>query len=1146
VGAAQSTANLAVETDDDVLAINPNLSDDSDDADVPQVPSLEPDGDGFSLSMSVSTVEDMEATELEAIVPSSPATGNEIAADGNAVEQHLEAHLDNTGEGESWETVEVRVRGNRKKPAERYSSSGQRHPIHLVTSMGAYTHDSHSGKKLRSPRVVTPKKKVMSKRIVRDILFSLLDSVEEESRRRKQALPAPPRATNSWKNGPPVARSQGLALRRDFATCVSGSDEKVAPKAFIADQPAVDSAKSTRATSLEEKVSKQLRETWETPRSLQSQKDEDNIVSKMSPLGKQGKTYAGILADQNTAPTYQETVSSSSNARFGSKENPPNSEDPKSDSSSLADTAEELPQIRHGEVQSKVDSNVASTPPLPTLLSPENANSATSSVASSLDAPHAGRIHHHSVAATGVNDVGYHLLDVCDRLSRDMSLFMSRRALALSARRRERGAILAALQDSVSSIWPRRCHVELYGSCATQLDLPSSDIDVVVLGLDRPDSIFRGSSDSVGTNLSMDDASPTEEVQRQQHFPPATFGMIPMHRNAERILRLAADLEGQPWAVQVNAIPTASVPVVKVLADPSKLTSNGGEWMAQHQYMAAQVAAAAGKCQPLGSRSHLDYPITDHSSYPHPTHLPWRGSDVMKGLLSLDITFEGPEHGGIGSTEFSSRIVLEACAESGLHPDATPFVQVLMVLKELLCQRKLNEPYSGGLSSYALLLLVLALVRERAVIREEIELVEQQKRAMAFADPSAFCTAQCDDYLTNTADSAAQFFPSNSCLMNGPTVHSRSDSPKKQGIAIPSTADVAATQTNQLQKNTVDNTSPSKDADGTQTERRNSPKPVNPTPQSWASVAKTSVMPKKPISTGYPGLSKEVAKEPTLTSKPAAKPSFAEALKRSTNGVSKLTHGKTPIEQKIPSATGKGQREGSVALDTAPRLDEVSRKKTPPIVLTTTTSNPSTHDEPVRVAPEVSPLGDASLRIAPAFYPQGYNDIVEVLCSGETTAGKLLMHFLLFYGQHFDAQSTAIDVSGKHERDFTGQSPPFSYLSPYIQRRARGIIDPITGMLTVDPIVIYDPLEGAENNNVARRCFAWNSVRWIFAQSYATLASAVERSATPPSTPGGNSVPASPLRDSRERQAISAAFNSEAIRDLSDPTSPLLKCLLSF
>lgn len=196
----------------------------------------------------------------------------------------------------------------------------------------------------------------------------------------------------------------------------------------------------------------------------------------------------------------------------------------------------------------------------------------------------------------------------------------------------------------------------------------------------------------------------------------------------------------------------------------------------------------------------------------------------------------------------------------------------------------------------------------------------------------------------------------------------------------------------------------------------------------------------------------------------------------------------------------------------------------------------------------VTPPGsnmDSSISSAPAFFPQGFNDVIEVLCSGETTAGKLLMHFFLFYGEHFDAQSTAIDISGKHERDYRCQASSYSHLSPYIQRRAPGSFDPVTGMWTVDPIVIYDPLEGAENNNVSKRCFAWTSVRWIFAQSYATLSSAVERSATPPTTPGATVTTADPATLGN-REVGAMPYTPDGIGDLMDPSSPLLRCLLSF
>ena len=69
----------------------------------------------------------------------------------------------------------------------------------------------------------------------------------------------------------------------------------------------------------------------------------------------------------------------------------------------------------------------------------------------------------------------------------------------------------------------------------------------------------------------------------------------------------------------------------------------------------------------------------------HPGAMPWRGADIMNGLISIDITFEGPEHGGIGSTIFSQAFVHEVCTESNLPPEATAAVQMIMVIKELPC-----------------------------------------------------------------------------------------------------------------------------------------------------------------------------------------------------------------------------------------------------------------------------------------------------------------------------------------------------------------------------------------------------------------------------------------------------------------------------
>jgi len=297
--------------------------------------------------------------------------------------------------------------------------------------------------------------------------------------------------------------------------------------------------------------------------------------------------------------------------------------------------------------------------------------------------------------------------------------------------------------------------------------------------------------------------------------------------------------------------------------------------------------------------------------------------------------------------------------------------------------------------------------------------------------------------------------------------------------------------------------------------------PAQVVPSSWASIAKKN------------GSTKNAAKEEKADVKKASpeqnprkssnKPtSFAEAVARSSATQAPNQPGNKVVDNR-----------GSPKKGSQPSEDDSSMSaglKTP--AKGAVGSSSATLSE-----------GDSLVGTPPSLCPQGFNDVIEVLCSGETTAGKLLMHFLLYYGQHFDAQSTAIDISGKHERGHARQ--PYFYFSPYIQRRAPGTIDPVTGMLTVDPVVIYDPLEGAENHNVARRCFAWNQVRWVFGQAYNTLSSAVERSATPPTTPSGNKAgSAMNGEDGASNAAVSNGHGPDAA-DL-DPSSPLLKCLLSF
>lgn len=116
-----------------------------------------------------------------------------------------------------------------------------------------------------------------------------------------------------------------------------------------------------------------------------------------------------------------------------------------------------VPVFDHTEVEAQqqrrlsvsVTDDEGAAPPLSTLIGPGNACSATSSVASSLEAPHSSSNRFCQTSSSAKDDVGYHLLNVCGRMSEEITTFMSRRALALDVRRKERNAVLHALGDTL-------------------------------------------------------------------------------------------------------------------------------------------------------------------------------------------------------------------------------------------------------------------------------------------------------------------------------------------------------------------------------------------------------------------------------------------------------------------------------------------------------------------------------------------------------------------------------------------------------------------------------------------------------------------------------------------------------------------------
>ncbi len=1077
---------------------------------------------------------------------------------------------------DQWETVEIRPRG-RKKSTDKGNS----------TRVGGNNGNSNgqNGSKKKAPRTKETRAKTKNRKMVREILGGVLDAVEETVRRRRAISRE---RVNARRNQTPSMslNKNNSSLPTKSSSANGKSQTGSSLRDILLRGKPTNQSQQSKTSNTPLLYSERARLLMSSDSNSFSRKNEKPTISG-SKTAKALKAARALPADQNTIPTIASTTSAftpSVNNVTSRKSGVALSTDSSDSESAEAQKLKDAPldPIKFA----------SPSPPLPTLLNPGNNNSTSSSVASSLDAPHAG--HHGNKSRQSENDVGCHLLDVCDRLSTEIDVFMKRRQEALAIRRHERGLVLAALEKTLGLIWPGKPAVEMYGSCATNLDLPSSDLDVVVCGLDRPfvDTIASPSSSNSVVSNGHGDKSPDEKTKSRQDGSPdsdsrkeessvssdqrysrhqmSQYQMQMMYGhmsvNAERVLRLAMELEHQPWAVHVKAIPTASVPVIKILADPARLHGammNGkADWLVQQPMSGQSPPSLSGF--PDGKDPHNGNQAPNMSHFQNQQSSPlWRGADVVNGLLKVDITFEGPEHGGIGSTKFSQKVVEDFSSETGLAPECTPQVQVLMVLKELLAQRRSNEPFSGGLSSYALLLLVISMIGERKIIREELDKTERQRRVVAAGGGNSALRSTPIDLIESTNDSKQSAENVQSKKPTQPkteAVHSNSTKATNQQNDI-TTKTVAKTK--ELQKTTAWQGGQEKQ-DQKKPAKKTAPALVSPPQQklpatsSWASIArktsstnlssskKEKEIPEKDSSESKtdPNLVTPDAQERKSPSKPS---SFADAVaKGKPMPVSKVTS--TP-KKAAPAKKSEGKKRFDGLLDppssksTKPKAEkedpknrkaqqsegnsadfEESKERNNNV----SSSNQSKDPSPTAESNLSGPLDSSS-------FPQGFHDVIEVLCSGDTTPGKLLMHFLLFYGQHFESQTTAIDYSGTHVRDAAANNG-YSVRSSYMLRRNTGSYDPVTGMYTVDPIVVYDPLEGAENNNVARSCFAWSSIRWVFAQSYMTLSSAAEQNASDGSRNRATS-------GAREGPAYG---HDESGHVVVDPSSPLLELLLSY
>ncbi|XP_068669814.1 uncharacterized protein [Aristolochia californica] len=214
---------------------------------------------------------------------------------------------------------------------------------------------------------------------------------------------------------------------------------------------------------------------------------------------------------------------------------------------------------------------------------------------------------------------------------------------------------------SLQVLWPRS-RINIFGSNATGLALPTSDVDLVV------------------------------RLPPVRNLEPIKEAGILEGRNGikETCLQHAARyLANQEWVKNdsLKTIENTAIPLIMLVVEvPQDLvTSSGG--------------------LSIGKLSNVEL---DQSGLPLSNLLGTDGGSSLSGKklkagdvkdwksVRLDISFKSPSHTGLQTTELVRELTEQ-------FPAAVPLA---LVLKQFLADRSLDRSYSGGLSSYCLVLLI--------------------------------------------------------------------------------------------------------------------------------------------------------------------------------------------------------------------------------------------------------------------------------------------------------------------------------------------------------------------------------------------------------------------------------------------------------
>ncbi|XP_020239737.1 uncharacterized protein LOC109818618 isoform X1 [Cajanus cajan] len=246
----------------------------------------------------------------------------------------------------------------------------------------------------------------------------------------------------------------------------------------------------------------------------------------------------------------------------------------------------------------------------------------------------------------------------------EIDSFCKQVAAEIMARRPYINWAVKKVTRSLQVLWPRS-RTNLFGSNATGMSLPTSDVDLVVC------------------------------LPPVRNLEPIKEAGILEGRNGikETCLQHAARyLANQDWVKNdsLKTVENTAIPIIMLVVEvPQDVITSSPPMM--------QSLNEEPQCTPgeHGNDNHADTIQLEDSAMQKGSQMKF---DALKSKsIRLDISFKSPSHTGLQTTAMVKELTEQ-------FPAAIPLA---LVLKQFLADRSLDQSYSGGLSSYCLVLLII-------------------------------------------------------------------------------------------------------------------------------------------------------------------------------------------------------------------------------------------------------------------------------------------------------------------------------------------------------------------------------------------------------------------------------------------------------